>query len=459
MDPINYGIGAGRPVTAEDFLTGAKVGQAIGLGQQQAQSADLARTQAVSAQQQHAAMMAEFAAEADREGGPATDGIARLMVKYPSAAENLKKSHDAMQPAEKREREAQLIQTTSAINMGKPQIAIDGLKQKADAYRRGGRETDAVALEKVAELIEADPKRAQFTLNAQAAAWLGEGYQKAMAGLEGMPDTLREGAAKATKEEAEAAIKQEELKGLPAKMAAELGLTKAQATGIYMRAQVDKEMLGIEWAKLAEQRAKNTADLQQKAGELPPAVFKSVDEAYGKAQVATATAEQAANLAKEFLAADPASGWAGSMAEGWKNFQGQEDQVSALKGRYEVIKNSAILGMLPPGPATDRDIQLFSKGFPGSNAAPEAVAGFLRGMAKTANLAAAAGTAEAEWMGYNKSKAPARAPMVIQGVQVAPGTTYGQFQAEVLKRAAGNQAAAGVPAATSMNSKYGAPGG
>ena len=204
MEPINYGIGAGTPVTTEDFLGGVQLGQNIGLGQQQAASAELARKQSMAAQQAHADMMARFSAEANREGGPTTDGIARLMVQFPSAAENLKKSLDAMAPAEKRERESQLLSTVSAINMKKPDIAIKGLADKAAAYRQAGREKDAVALESVADLIKTDPTNAQFTLNSQLAAWLGPDYEKAMTALQGQESTLREGSAKAKAAEAEA---------------------------------------------------------------------------------------------------------------------------------------------------------------------------------------------------------------------------------------------------------------
>ena len=450
MEPINYGIGAGTPVTTEDFLGGVQLGQNIGLGQQQAASAELARKQSMAAQQAHADMMARFSAEANREGGPTTDGIARLMVQFPSAAENLKKSLDAMAPAEKRERESQLLSTVSAINMKKPDIAIKGLADKAAAYRQAGREKDAVALESVADLIKTDPTNAQFTLNSQLAAWLGPDYEKAMTALQGQESTLREGSAKAKAAEAEAGIKAEELKGLPAKMAAELGLTKAQTTGIYMKAQNDKGLLGVKWAELAQQRAKDSADLQAKAGELPPIVFKSVDEAYGKAQVASVSAAQAEQLAREYQAADPSTGYTGAAVEGWKSLWGSEDEITALKNRWATIKNSNIIQNLPPGVASDRDIAMFGEGFPGKNANREQVVGFLKGMAKASRFVEAQSTAEAEWMGYNRSKAPARAPMVIQGVQVQPGMSYSDFQGEIVKRANGAAVQREIPEARSL---------
>lgn len=458
-NPINYNIGSGNPVGLEDFTQGAALGQGLRMGNEAALNAQQARGLEAQKQAAQQAMMAELAAESRRPGGPNSENVAALMVRYPQMAENLKRSMDVLAPAEKRERLGQLSSIVAAAKSGNVNLAIDLLKRNATAYRNAGREKDAQAMDDNARLLEESPEDTMFTLESALAANDPEKYMETVKGMGTLGSDVAKAASEAVKTEQEAKIKAEELRNLPAKMAAENRLTKAQADGIYMKAKNDAGVLGLGWAQLAETRAKNMGELQQKAGELPPAVFKVVDDAYGKAQVATATAEQATNLAKEFLAADPASGWAGSIAEGWKNFQGQEDQISALKGRYEVIKNSAILGMLPPGPATDRDIQLFSKGFPGANANAETVSGFLRGMAKTANLAAAAGAAEAEWMGFNKSKAPARAPMMIQGVQVQPGETYGQFQAKVLERASGDIARKEVPAASSLNAKYGAPGG
>ena len=93
---------------------------------------------------------------------------------------------------------------------------------------------------------------------------------------------------------------------------------------------------------------------------------------------------------------------------------------------------------------------MFGEGFPGKNANREQVVGFLKGMAKASRFVEAQSTAEAEWMGYNRSKAPARAPMVIQGVQVQPGMSYSDFQGEIVKRANGAAVQREIPEARSL---------
>lgn len=445
--PINYTIGGGDPVTVEDFVGGLKLGQTIGLGQQQAAADELARKQSIAAQQAQQIKMAKLAAEARKPGGPTSEGVLALQVEFPEIAEGLKKSLDALAPAEKQERIGQLSSIVAAGKAGNVNLAIDLLKRNATAYRNAGRERDAQAMDDNARLLEESPEDTMFTLESALAANLGpEQYLKTVQGMGTLNSDVAKAASEATKTEAEANIKREELKGLPEKMRLENRLTKAQADAIYMRAKNDKDALGLGWAQLTEQRAKNMAEVQLKAGELPPAVFKSVDEAYGKAQVAIVSAEQADKLAAEFLAADPASGFAGSVAESWKSFQGQQDKVSALKTRYEVVKNSNIIQNLPPGVASDRDIQLFGAGYPTANAAPEVVSGFLRGMAKAGRLAAASSTAEAEWTAANRSKAPARTAMTINGINVAPGMTYGEFQAENMKQAASKESVSAMKA-------------
>jgi hypothetical protein len=456
-NPINYNIGSGQPVGLEDFTQGAALGQGLRMGNEAAKTAQQARGLEAQKQAAQQAMMAELAAESRRPGGPNSENVAALMVRYPQMAENLKRSMDVLQPTEKRERLGQLSTVIAAAKSGNVNLAIDKLKEYAAAYRTKGRKVDAQALEDNARLLEESPEDTMFTLESALAANDPEQYLKTVQGLGTLGSDVAKAASEAVKTEQEANIKREELRNLPAKMAAENRLTKAQADGIYMKAKNDAGVLGLGWAQLAETRAKNVAELQQKAGELPPAVFKVVDEAYGKAQVATVSADQAEQLAKDYETTNPDDGWNAAMSEKWKSFNGSQDEVTALRTRYEQIKNGNIIQNLPPGVASDRDIEMFSKGFPSANADAKQVAGFLRGMAKASRLTAATATADAEWTAFNKSKAPARAPMVIQGIQVQPGTSYSDFIGAVVakeqRRNGGRAAAAAAPGIAQLDSE------
>lgn len=75
-------------------------------------------------------------------------------------------------------------------------------------------------------------------------------------------------------------------------------------------------------------------------------------------------------------------GFFGSASEAFKGFVGGENEVTELKKAYGRLKNSQVIKSLPPGPATDKDVEMINKPFPGENANPEYIESFLRGMAK-----------------------------------------------------------------------------
>lgn len=72
-------------------------------------------------------------------------------------------------------------------------------------------------------------------------------------------------------------------------------------------------------------------------------------------------------------------GWAG---ETIKSALGTQDDVTELRQNYRMFKNTQVLALLPPGPASDRDIETFRSGFPDDTANPESIASWLRGRAK-----------------------------------------------------------------------------
>lgn len=70
------------------------------------------------------------------------------------------------------------------------------------------------------------------------------------------------------------------------------------------------------------------------------------------------------------------------MSEFLKQAMGSEDAVSLTRTEWNKVRFSDAIASLPPGPASDRDIANALKGYPGDNANPEAIASFLRGLAK-----------------------------------------------------------------------------
>lgn len=107
-------------------------------------------------------------------------------------------------------------------------------------------------------------------------------------------------------------------------------------------------------------------------------------------------ASQFDRLADEFELLN-SGGASVTLAEGVKQILGTQDAETEFRRRFNKVRLSEGLKNLPPGPATDRDVQEAFKGVPQPNASPAQVASFLRGAAKMARFQA----------GYNQFKADA----------------------------------------------------
>ena len=80
------------------------------------------------------------------------------------------------------------------------------------------------------------------------------------------------------------------------------------------------------------------------------------------------------------------SGVAGTVTEFLTYVAGSQGDASELRRRLAKVRLSEGLKYLPPGPATDRDVEEAFKAVPPENASPEQVKRFLRGAAKLARI-------------------------------------------------------------------------
>jgi hypothetical protein len=100
-------------------------------------------------------------------------------------------------------------------------------------------------------------------------------------------------------------------------------------------------------------------------------------------------------LAKQVVAADLSGGIQSTTNETFKALLGTQDDVTEFRRRFNSVRLSEGLKNLPPGPATDKDMEQAFKGVPPENAPASQIASFLRGAAKMARFDA----------GYNQFKA------------------------------------------------------
>lgn len=117
--------------------------------------------------------------------------------------------------------------------------------------------------------------------------------------------------------------------------------------------------------------------------ELSPQVQKRLSTATDDAIAAENNTAKFTNLANEIEKSDLSGGLlGGSVSEKLKELTGEQDAISTLRREYNAIKASQVVSNLPPGAASDKDIELAMGGFPSDRANKQQLSGFLRGLAK-----------------------------------------------------------------------------
>lgn len=111
---------------------------------------------------------------------------------------------------------------------------------------------------------------------------------------------------------------------------------------------------------------------------------KRLIESQDLAELSSRQATEFNILADQVEALDLSGGFVAGTSELFKRFLGTQDDVTELRRRFNKVRLSEGLKNLPPGPATDRDVQEAFKGVPPENAPAQQIISFLRGAAKLA---------------------------------------------------------------------------
>ena len=145
------------------------------------------------------------------------------------------------------------------------------------------------------------------------------------------------------------------------------GLTKAgmQALELAKKAKLDE-------AKIAKDAT----------GTLGAADKKAIREATTTARQSRGRANQARNLRDRFLTEQPLSGILGRTIGSFKSFVGGQGKLELLKKEYEGLRISDGMANLPPGAASDKDVDLALSRFPTADDNPTYIANFLNGIYK-----------------------------------------------------------------------------
>lgn len=152
----------------------------------------------------------------------------------------------------------------------------------------------------------------------------------------------------------------------------------------------DINKLRIEERKLEErrlQREQRALEFKAKSGELKPGVQKILETAQNESVEAGARARQLKFLADDLRRIETIGGGAPARFSEFLKVQlGTQDDVTELRRRFNAIRSSEAVQNLPPGVASDKDIELALKGFPRDDAPKEQIISFLQGAHKMARF-------------------------------------------------------------------------
>jgi hypothetical protein len=179
--------------------------------------------------------------------------------------------------------------------------------------------------------------------------------------------------------------------------------------------------------------ADKLSSIAERASTIPADTKKLVNDAV----VFASTSKQSANQMNDLANRIENLGGYGSLSrlgEFAKSTIGAEGYETSLRQEYTRIRNSAAIKALPPGPATDADIQLALSGFPKNTADSKLVAQFLRGMAKLQDIDSAVSNAKADWLAQNNGTLTRAGKTFIAGdFTVRPGESFNDFTTRVAR--------------------------
>ena len=435
VQPINYSLNVQSPFEAA--LGGFKIGATIAdIGaQRQLQEQELVRKQSLQTQ---------VNALIQNQNPTARDFTNVAMLLPEKEAASMRANFETLSKDQQQNQLRFGGQVISAFSSKQPQYGIQLLKDRAVAERNSGRESEAKAYEVAAQLAENDPASALKIAGINMASLAQFGGDKVLeSSIKALkaPGEIRTAEAGAIKEELVTANTPTRLALENTQTAANLRNIDSQILERSNKLVLDRDRLKLDRDKLQSDVEAKLFELNQKGTTLDANAAKIVNDA----AVAAVGSEQAAgrmlDLASRMESAGGGKGLGTSFSEKVKNLTGNQDGFSQLRNEYTRLRNTQAIKSLPPGVATDKDIELALKGLPPETADAAVLASFLRGMAKMSQYDAVAESAKSEWVNSNGTLGRANKDIDIGGIQVPKGTTYVDFARQFMDQRAQDLAA------------------
>jgi hypothetical protein len=423
----DYSINVAQPFT--EALKGYQLGMTTETARQELQQKQLDAQQALEQKKN-----IQTAFQKVRSPGATAADYANLSMMLPKdQGEAVRKSFEMLDVDKQKTALSQTGSVFSALQAGKPDIAIQLLEQQIEAKRNSGDETGAKFLETWRNVTKEDPKATQdffgFTMSQipggdkiiESAIKLG-GERRAQ---ELQPSAVGKAKSEAEKSAVEAQF---------AEKLAQAGLNKSNWDIKNLQSQIGdrSQRLALDKQTTAATVAEKFASINEKLGTIPADTRKLINETAVIASTSKQAADQMNDLAQRIEGLG-GYGAASRLGEFAKSTLGIEGYDTSLRQEYTRLRNQAAIKSLPPGPATDKDIEMALKGFPKDTSDSKNVAQFLRGMAKMQNIDASINNAKTDWLANNNGTLTRAKNTFIAGDYAAkPGETFNDFSQRIV---------------------------
>lgn len=214
---------------------------------------------------------------------------------------------------------------------------------------------------------------------------------------------------------------------------ASLNLTGAQIKNINDEIGNRATKLNLDVQTMQATVAEKLSSIQARLTDIPEGARKLINESATAAAVSKQAATQYNDLASRIEAAQGGKGRLTSATEWFATQLGQQDAWTQIRNDYTRVRNSVAIKSLPPGVATDKDIELALKGIPPETANAETLASFLRGTAKLQDIDSSINNAKTDWLSQNNGLLTRSKGTFIAGdYATKPGETFNDFAQRIV---------------------------
>lgn len=233
-----------------------------------------------------------------------------------------------------------------------------------------------------------------------------------------------------------------------------------QMRGQNMTANTAAQRLAFDQGKFGvemQQAAEKADELKASAPKLSVNMEKALDSAVGDAATSRSTSASMDELATRWETERPTAGLFGSAQSTWSKMTGSDTGLRDLRIRTSQFLSSQALKYLPPGPATDRDIELAREGVPTNMDDPKLVSNWLKAQARNEKRSALFNDFRAEWISAQGNPGQAKTDSNISGLDVQKGESFASAAKRYMQQAEGQVSSGGSaqrPSAVPVQSNF-----